>query len=437
MAADKSAYGTARRGELRRISTPIESTGRSVRICACAYTPSTTCNAVDTESAAPTPGCTPRVAQLIEKAYPMTERVDCVVIGAGVIGLAIARELAVAGREVIVLEAAEGIGTHTSSRNSEVIHAGLYYPKGSLKARYCVAGKHKLYAYCAERGIPHERVGKIVVASDESEITAVKSYVAKAEANGVADLEWLSVEQLRKLEPEVRCVAGFLSPSTGIIDSHALMLAYQGDAENHGASVVFFSPVESGAVRDGEIVLNVGGAEPMTLAATTVVNSGGLFAQNIARSIEGVPAASIPPQYFAKAHYYTLSGRAPFHRLVYPVATHAFLGVHVTLDLGGQARFGPDVVWVDGVDYTFDHSREPLFYEAIRHYYPGLKEGALQPGYTGIRPKISGPTEPAADFMIQGPQEHGIAGLVNLYGIESPGLTASMAIAEHVARLLE
>jgi L-2-hydroxyglutarate oxidase LhgO len=367
----------------------------------------------------------------------MTERVDCVVIGAGVIGLAIARELAMAGREVIVLEAAEGIGTHTSSRNSEVIHAGLYYPKGSLKARYCVEGKHKLYAYCTEHRIPHERIGKIVVASDESELAAVQSYVAKAEANGVADLQWLNVEQLRELEPEVRCVAGFLSPSTGIIDSHALMLAYQGDAENHGASVVFFSPVESGAVRDREIVLNVGGAEPMTLAASIVVNSGGLFAQNIARSIEGVPAASIPPQYFAKAHYYTLTGRAPFHRLVYPVATHAFLGVHVTLDLGGQARFGPDVVWVDGVDYTFDHSREPLFYEAIRHYYPGLKDGALQPGYTGIRPKISGPTEPAADFMIQGPREHGVTGLVNLYGIESPGLTASMAIAEHVARMLE
>jgi L-2-hydroxyglutarate oxidase LhgO len=366
----------------------------------------------------------------------MTERVDCVVIGAGVIGLAIARELALAGHEVIVLEAAEGIGTHTSSRNSEVIHAGLYYARDSLKARLCVQGKHKLYAYCAERGIPYQRIGKVVVASDESEIEAVKSYVAKAAGNGVTDLRWLTVDQLREMEPEVRCVAGFESPSTGIIDSHALMLTLQADAENHGANVVFFSPVESGAVQDGGIILNVGGSEPMTLAASTVVNSAGLFAQNVARGIKGVPSETIPPQYFAKAHYYTLSGRPPFHRLVYPVATNAFLGVHVTLDLGGQARFGPDVCWVAGVDYTFDDARAPLFYRAIRHYYPGLKDGALQPGYTGIRPKISGPKEPAADFLIQGPADHGVAGLVNLYGIESPGLTASLAIAEHVRSLL-
>jgi L-2-hydroxyglutarate oxidase LhgO len=367
----------------------------------------------------------------------MTEHVDCVVIGAGVVGLAIARELALAGREVIVLEAAEGIGTHTSSRNSEVIHAGLYYPKGSLKARLCVEGKHKLYAYCAERGIPHQRIGKVVVAADDSEIPAVESYVIKAQANGVTDLQWLSADRLHELEPEVRCVAGFLSPSTGIIDSHALMLALQGDAENQGASVVFHSPVDAGEVGADGIVLDVGGAEPLSLACSSVVNCAGLFAQNVARSIRGIPPGSIPQQYFAKAHYYTLSGRSPFRRLVYPVATHAFLGVHVTLDLGGQARFGPDVCWIDGVDYSFDHSREPLFYEAIRRYYPGLKDGALQPGYTGIRPKISGPKEPAADFMIQGPREHGVPGLVNLYGIESPGLTASMAIAEYVRMMLK
>jgi L-2-hydroxyglutarate oxidase LhgO len=366
----------------------------------------------------------------------MIERIDCVVIGAGVVGLAIARELALAGREVIVLEAAEGIGTHTSSRNSEVIHAGLYYPKGSLKARLCVAGKNLLYEYCAERGVPHRRIGKVVVASEDAEIDAVKSYVAKAEANGVTDLRWLSAEELRVLEPEVRSVAGFLSPSTGIIDSHAFMLALQGDAENHGASVVFFSPVQSGAVCDGGIQLEVGGAEPMSLHCATVINSAGLFAQDVARSIAGVPAGSIPPQYFAKAHYYTLSGKSPFRRLVYPVATNAFLGVHVTLDLGGQARFGPDVAWVDGVDYTFDGAREQLFYSAIRHYYPGLKDGSLQPGYTGIRPKISGPKEPAADFLIQGPGDHGVPGLVNLYGIESPGLTAALAIAHHVAALV-
>jgi len=367
----------------------------------------------------------------------MTERIDCVVIGAGVVGLAIARELAIAGREVIVVEAAEAIGTHTSSRNSEVIHAGLYYPKGSLKARFCVSGKQMLYAYCAERGVPHQRIGKIIVASDETEIPAVRSYVEKAAANGVTDLQWLSADALHDLEPEVRCVAGFLSPSTGIIDSHALMLALQGDAENHGGAVVFHSPVESGEVTSEGIVLEVGGADPTTLLCTTVVNSAGLFAQNVARSIAGIPADSIPPQYFAKAHYYTLSGRSPFRRLVYPVATNAFLGVHVTLDLGGQARFGPDVCWVDSVDYEFDHSREPMFYAAIRHYYPGLKDGALQPGYTGVRPKISGPKEPAADFMIQGPRTHGVPGLVNLYGIESPGLTASLAIAAHVRTALE
>jgi L-2-hydroxyglutarate oxidase LhgO len=366
----------------------------------------------------------------------MLEKVDCVVIGAGVVGLAVARALAMAGREVIILEAAEGIGTHTSSRNSEVIHAGLYYPKGSLKARLCVEGKETLYEYCREHGVPHERIGKVVVASDESEIPAVRSYVEKATANGVRDLRWLSPAELLEMEPAVRCVAGFLSPSTGIIDSHALMLAYQGDAENHGAGIVFHSPVQSGLVRDDGIVLNVGGKEPMSLLCSTVINSAGLFAQNVSHSIEGIPAKTIPPQYFAKAHYYSLSGRSPFNRLVYPVATHAHLGVHVTLDLGGQARFGPDVSWIDGVDYAFDNTREPLFYEAIRKYYPNLKDGALQPAYTGIRPKISGPTEPAADFLIQGPADHAIPGLVNLYGIESPGLTASLAIArEVVARL--
>lgn len=366
----------------------------------------------------------------------MTEKIDCVVIGAGVVGLAVARALALAGREVIILEAAEGIGTHTSSRNSEVIHAGLYYPKGSLKARLCVEGKEQLYAYCAAQGVPHQRIGKIVVASEESEIPAVQSYVEKANANGVTDLRWLSPAELRDMEPEVRCVAGFLSPSTGIIDSHALMLAYQGDAENHGAALVCHSPVLAGEVRNEGIVLDVGGDEPMSLLCTTVVNSAGLFAQDVARAIRGIPPQSIPAQYYAKAHYYTLSGRNPFRRLVYPVATHAHLGVHVTVDLGGQARFGPDVSWVDGVDYTFDDSREPLFYEAIRKYYPGLRDGALQPGYTGIRPKVSGPKEPAADFVIQGPADHGVAGLVNLYGIESPGLTASMAIAREVRERL-
>jgi len=366
-----------------------------------------------------------------------SERVECVVIGAGVVGLAVARSLALAGREVIVLEATEGIGTHTSSRNSEVIHAGLYYTPGSLKARLCVAGRDMLYAYCATHGVPHRRVGKVVVATEAAEIGALESYMGKAQANGVTDLRWLSQGELRDLEPAVLTVAGFHSPSTGIVDSHALMLALQGEAESRGASVVFLSPLLSGEVRDTEIVLAVGGAEPMTLACACVVNCAGLFAQNVAHSLAGLAPSTIPPQYFAKAHYYTLSGASPFNRLVYPVATNASLGVHVTLDLAGQVRFGPDVCWVDGVDYEFDHSRAPLFYSAIRRYYPGLRDGRLVPGYTGIRPKISGPTEPAADFMVQGPAEHGVAGLVNLYGIESPGLTAALAIGEHVRDLLD
>jgi L-2-hydroxyglutarate oxidase LhgO len=367
----------------------------------------------------------------------VTEQVECAVIGAGIVGLAVARELALTGREVIVLEAADAIGTHTSSRNSEVIHAGLYYPKGSLKASLCVSGKVLLYDYCSTHGVPCNNIGKIVVAVTPDEVATLKSYVQKAEGNGVKDLRWLSREDLRVLEPSVECVAGFLSPSTGIIDSHGLMLAYQGDAQNHGASIVFKSPVESGSAGSNGIVLNVGGQEPMTIACRTVVNSSGLFAQNVARSIAGIPESSIPPQYFAKAHYYTLSGKPPFKRLVYPVASNAHLGVHVTVDMAGQIRFGPDVSWIDGVDYSFDSSREPLFYEAIRKYYPGLKDGQLQPGYTGIRPKVSGPKEPAADFVIQGPKVHGVAGLVNLYGIESPGLTASLAIAAHVSSLLQ
>ncbi|HWQ37356.1 MAG TPA: NAD(P)/FAD-dependent oxidoreductase [Burkholderiales bacterium] len=367
----------------------------------------------------------------------MTERIDCAVIGAGVIGLAVARELALAGREVVVLEAEAHIGEHTSSRNSEVIHAGIYYPQGSLKAKLCVEGKRLLYAYCREHGIPHANLGKVIVACDESEIDIVRGYIDKARANGVDDLRWLDKAELSRLEPAVRGVGGVWSPSTGIIDSHALMLALQGEAENHGAVVAFRSPVHSGRVTAEGIVLEVGGAEPMRICCNMVVNCAGLFAPRVARSIQGMPSGKVPREYFAKAHYYTLSGPSPFNHLVYPVAHTAFLGVHVTLDLGGQARFGPDLEWIEGVDYRFDHARAPLFYRAIRHYYPDLKEGQLQPGYTGIRPKISGPNDPAADFMIQGPREHGVSGAVNLFGIESPGLTASLAIARRVRALLD
>jgi L-2-hydroxyglutarate oxidase LhgO len=277
----------------------------------------------------------------------------------------------------------------------------------------------------------------VIVACDDSEISAVGSYIDKARANGVDDLRRLTREELTRMEPAVKCVGGVFSPSTGIIDSHTLMLALLGDAESHGAAVAYRSPVLSGQVTGKGVVLEVGGDEPMSILCATVVNSAGLYAPKVAKSIAGLPSGSVPPAFFAKAHYYTLSARAPFKHLIYPVAHTAFLGVHVTLDLAGQARFGPDLDWVDGVDYRFDHSREPLFYKAIRRYYPDLKDGQLQPGYTGIRPKISGPSEPAADFTIHGPRDHGVAGLVNLYGIESPGLTASLAIARHVATLLQ
>lgn len=366
----------------------------------------------------------------------MSEQVDCVVIGAGVVGLAVARALALQGREVIVLEAEDSIGNHTSSRNSEVIHAGIYYPKGSLKARLCVNGKAQLYPYLRERGIPFDNCGKVLVAGTEAEIPIVLGYIDKANANGVHDLRRITLDELRDLEPAVTAVAAVYSPSTGIIDSHAYMLALQGDLESGGGAVVFLSPVLGGEVTREGILLRVGGNEPMELLCRTVVNSAGLLAPQLARSIGGIAAGTIPPQYFAKGHYYTLSGRSPFRRLVYPMAGHGFLGVHVTIDLGGQARFGPDIEWIDRVDYSFNNAREPLFYEAIRQYYPALKDGSLQPGYTGIRPKISGPKEPAADFLIQGQREHGVAGLVNLYGIESPGLTASLAIAEEVCALL-
>lgn len=364
------------------------------------------------------------------------ERVDAVVVGAGVVGLAVARALALAGREVIILEAAEGIGTETSSRNSEVIHAGIYYPPGSLKARFCVAGKLALYAYCAERGVPHARCGKLLVATEENQLPKLAAIKAQAEANGVTDLQRLSAGEARALEPALRCVAAYLSPSTGIVDSHAFMLALQGDAEAQGAAIAYKSPLERGRVRDNGIMLEVGGAEPMQVLARTVVNSAGLHAPRVAASIQGLPPAQVPPTYYAKGNYYSLIGRAPFSRLVYPMPNEAGLGVHITIDLGGQARFGPDVEWIDRIDYDVDPRRADSFYAAIRDYWPGLADGQLAPGYAGIRPKIVGPTEKAADFVVQGPRVHGVPGLVNLFGIESPGLTAALAIADYVADLL-
>lgn len=364
------------------------------------------------------------------------ERVGCVVIGAGVVGLAVGRALALAGRDVLVLEGAGAIGTGVSSRNSEVIHAGIYYPAGSLKARLCVEGKEMLYAYCAARGVAHRRLGKLIVASDEAEVPVLDEIRAKAAANGVDDMEMLSGAAARSLEPALRVAGALLSPSTGIVDSHALMLALQGDIENAGGGVVVHAPVLGGAARDGGFVLEVGGDEPMTLACDVLVNAAGLSAPAVARGIEGIAADTIPTGYLCKGSYYSLQGRAPFSRLIYPVPEKAGLGVHLTLDLGGQARFGPDTEWVEDEDYDVDIGRADGFYAAIRRYWPALAEGALSPGYAGIRPKISAPDAANADFRIAGPAEHGLGGLVNLFGIESPGLTSSLAIGQRVADII-
>jgi L-2-hydroxyglutarate oxidase LhgO len=366
----------------------------------------------------------------------MVERVECVVVGAGVVGLAVARALALSGREVWVLEAADAIGTGISSRNSEVIHAGIYYPAGSLKARFCVEGKHRLYEYCAERGIAHQRLGKLIVASDEAEVPVLASIRAKAAVNGVDDMEVLSGEEARRLEPALRVAGALLSPSTGVVDSHGLMLTLQGDIENAGGAVVFHAPVLGGEVLGGTFLLRIGGAEPMELECEVLVNAVGLNAPSLARGITGIPPETIPEGYMCKGNYYSLMGRAPFSRLIYPVPEKAGLGVHLTLDLGGQARFGPDTEWVEQEGYDVDIRRADSFYAAIRRYWPDLPDNALAPGYAGIRPKISAPDAPNADFMVSGPAEHGIGGLVNLFGIESPGLTSSMAIGAHVAGIV-
>jgi len=357
------------------------------------------------------------------------ESVESVVIGAGVVGLAVARALATAGREVVVLEGEDAIGTHTSSRNSEVIHAGIYYPQGSLKATSCVQGNRLLYEYCVAHGVPHRRSGKLIVATDEKQLPELQEIQKKAHANGVTDVVWMTREQALALEPELHCVAALYSPSTGIIDSHALMLAYLGDAEAHGAMLAFRSALDSAtAVADG-FVLQVGSEKIKT---NILVNSAGLRAPTVAKSIGGYPQQFAPGEFYAKGNYYSLARRAPFSRLIYPVPEPGGLGVHLTLDLAGQARFGPDVEWVERIGYDVDPRRAERFYAAIRRYWPALADGALRPGYSGIRPKTAGPSEPAADFRIQGPREHGVRGLVNLFGIESPGLTASLALADAV-----
>jgi L-2-hydroxyglutarate oxidase LhgO len=355
------------------------------------------------------------------------ESLDAVVIGAGVVGLAVARALAMAGREVVILEAEDAIGTHTSSRNSEVIHAGIYYPKNSLKARSCVAGKELLYEYCVTHGVPHRRCGKLIVASDEKQISELENIQKKAHGNGVSDVVRMSREQALALEPELACVAALYSPSTGIIDSHALMLAYLGDAEERGAMLALKSSFQAALFKNDGFVVHVAGADP--IKTRVLVNSAGLKAPSVACLIEGYEREKAPRELYAKGNYYSLARRSPFSRLVYPVPEPGGLGVHVTLDLAGQARFGPDVEWIERIAYDVDPRRAERFYAAIRRYWPGLPDGALLPGYAGIRPKTAGPGEPAPDFAVQGPRAHGVPGLVNLFGIESPGLTSSLALA--------
>jgi L-2-hydroxyglutarate oxidase LhgO len=382
--------------------------------------------------AAPTP---------ISQEYPdqifSMEKVECVVVGAGVIGLAVARRLAQSGREVIVLEAAEGIGTVTSSRNSEVIHAGIYYRSGSLMARMCVSGKQALYRYCGDQGIPYRNCGKLIVATTQAETEKLQSIRAHAEANGVTDLRTLTGEAARTLEPALHCEAALLSPSTGIIDSHAYMLALRGNAEDAGAAFAFHTPLLGARAHTDRIEVDAGGEAPMSLECRLLINAAGLGAISVARSIDGMPVEKIPPAYLAKGNYFSCSARAPFSHLIYPVPEPGGLGVHLTLDMAGQARFGPDVEWVESVDYAVDPARAERFYPAIRRYWPALPDDALMPSYSGMRPKIVPPAVAVQDFLIQGRKEHGIDGLINLFGIESPGLTSSLAIADYVGELAE
>lgn len=375
------------------------------------------------------------------------DRVDCVVAGAGVVGLAVARRLAQAGREVVILEAADAIGTGTSSRNSEVIHAGIYYPTGSLRARLCVAGRRALYGYCRSHGVAHRQTGKLIVATAPDQLPKLEAIRRQALANGVDDLYAIPAAEAQALEPALRCAGALVSPSTGIVDSHGLMLALLGDAEEAGAMLALLSPLERAHAEEDGFVLEVGGRDPMRIACSVLVNATGHGSWAVARRLEGFPADRIPPRVLAKGNYYALGqGRAPFSRLIYPVPEDGGLGVHLTLDLAGQGRFGPDVEWLDTegwdeagepFDYRVDPNRADAFYESVRAYWPGLPDGALVPAYCGIRPKLSGRGMPQADFLLQGPETHGIPGLVNLFGIESPGLTSCLAIADETAALLD
>jgi L-2-hydroxyglutarate oxidase LhgO len=367
----------------------------------------------------------------------LKESTGAIVIGAGVIGLACARALASRGIETIIVENHNGIGQETSSRNSEVIHAGLYYPANSLKASLCVQGKHQLYEYCAARSVPHRRCGKLIVATSTGHEETLEKLLHQAALNGVDDILPITRVQALRYEPDLYCTAALYSPSTGIIDSHALMLSLLGDAEDYGAALALNTRVDDGSVTaTGVELLITGSDEPILLSAQFVVNAAGLHAPSIARRLAGFPTEHIPRTCFAKGNYYALSGRAPFSTLIYPVPEEGGLGVHLTLDLSGQVRFGPDVEWTDTLEYSVDPRRCNSFYAEVRKYWPQLPDDSLTPAYAGIRPKLSGSGEPNADFLIQGPETHGIAGLVNLFGIESPGLTSCLAIAEHACARL-
>ncbi|MGE0742487.1 MAG: NAD(P)/FAD-dependent oxidoreductase [Hyphomonadaceae bacterium] len=363
------------------------------------------------------------------------DEVECVVIGAGVIGLAAARALALTGREVIILERTDSIGSGISSRNSEVIHAGIYYPANSLKARFCVEGRDQLYAYCRTHNVAHRRCGKLIVATMPVQVGELESIAAAARRNGVTDIEQLTSAEAIAIEPELNCLSALNSPSTGIIDSHGYMLSLLGDAEAHGAVIAYGASVASMRVESNGVAIWLEGDGEPSLKARLVVNAAGLDAAPLTHRVEGLDPAHAHPSYYAKGSYFTLAGRAPFSRLVYPAPEPGGLGVHLTLDLGGQARFGPDVEWIETPHYDVDPRRAEKFYAAVRAYWPGLHDGALTPAYSGIRPKLSGPGEPARDFVIEGPSTHGARGLINLLGIESPGLTSSLAIADYVATL--
>ena len=364
----------------------------------------------------------------------MTINVDCVVIGAGVVGLAIARSISLSGKEVYVLESADRIGTQTSSHNSEVMHAGLYYKTGSLKAKFCLEGYKKLQKYCSARGINFNKIGKFVVATDEDQQKKLELLQANACANNVTDTKIVDEKFAKSIEPELACYSALSSPNTGIIDSHALMLSFHGDIQDAGSKIVFHSPVVGGSLSSDRVVLHLGDKEKSQVKVRWVINAAGLWAQKVAESIEGFPVSKIPRTYFAKGNYFALKYASPFKRLIYPLPGRDHnVGIHITLDMDGRARFGPDIQWVDQIDYSVDLASEKFFYQSIRQYYPALKEDSLQPDYAGIRPRLSGPGGGFNDFLIQTPSDHGSGNIINLFGIESPGLTSCIAIGDYVA----